>query len=183
MNEKAAYKVELRALEPEDIDLLYNWENNREIWQVSNTLTPFSKYVLTRYIESAHLDIFQTRQLRLMIDIVNNNGSHKTIGAVDLFDYEPFHQRAGVGILIGDSSERHKGYADSALKELISYTFGTLQLHQIYCNINPQNKASVQLFEKNGFTRSGVKKGWNKNENGFADEAIFQLINTNCFIC
>jgi diamine N-acetyltransferase len=171
-------KVILRALEPEDIDLLYQWENNSEIWHLSNTITPFSRYILKKYIESSHQDIYQTRQLRLMID-VNENGVNKTVGAIDLFDFEPQHLRVGIGVLIGDYEERGKGYADKALKALLEYVFNVLQLNQVYCNILTSNTISLNLFKKHGFEVIGTKKKWIKTSDGFADEEILQLLNPN----
>ena len=106
--------IVLRAIEPEDIDLIYSWENDPSVWPVSNTIAPFSRYVLTKYIESSHLDIFQTRQLRLMIDLYKDNNQKQTIGSIDLFDFDPFHMRAGVGVLIGNTSNRGKGFATDA---------------------------------------------------------------------
>ena len=58
----------LRALEPNDIEPIYKWENDSSIWQLSNTFAPFSKYVITQFIENSHQDIFQLKQLRLMIE-------------------------------------------------------------------------------------------------------------------
>lgn len=168
-------KINLRAIEPEDIDLLYKWENDESIWHLSNTLAPFSRYVLTKYIESAHLDIYQTRQLRLMIDAVEGSSS-RTVGAIDLFDFEPFHLRAGIGVVIGDSQDRGKGIASLALKELIQYSFETLQLKQLYCNILEDNLVSLNLFKKHGFKEVGLKKSWVKTSNGFLDEYMLQLV-------
>ena len=51
----------LRALEPGDIELMYAWENDTEIWGVSGTLAPFSRHTLERFIEEQQFDIFQTR--------------------------------------------------------------------------------------------------------------------------
>jgi diamine N-acetyltransferase len=172
-------KIALRAPEPEDLDLLYQWENDPEIWKVSNTITPFSRYILSKYIESAHIDIYQARQLRLMIDIITEKEKAKTVGAIDIFDFEPFHLRAGIGILIGDKSARRKGYATKALEQVIQYAFETLQLNQLYCNINVDNKKSLILFENQGFKRVGIKKDWNKSLSGFVDEVLLQLINPN----
>jgi diamine N-acetyltransferase len=164
-------------MEPGDIDLLFKWENNREIWKVSNTLSPFSKYILEKYIENSHLDIYQTRQLRMMIDLENESGK-RTIGCVDLFDFDPFHLRAGIGILIASSDDRNKGYASGALQEIIHYSFNYLHLHQLYCNITVDNSNSLKLFENAGFIRVGIKKDWIKNTKGFQDEVLLQLINT-----
>jgi diamine N-acetyltransferase len=167
-------KIRLRALEPEDLELLYEWENNDSNWVFSNTVAPFSKYTLKRYLENSHKNIFETGQLRLMIELASEK---KTIGTIDLFDFDPFHKRAGLGILIADDTERRKGYASMALKCLIDYCFTTLQLHQLYCNILANNCESMDLFKKQGFVQSGIKKEWIKTSEGYLDEYMFQLIN------
>jgi len=167
-------KINLRALEPEDLELLYEWENNNTYWVISNTLTPFSRYTLKRYLKNSHKNIYETGQLRLMIDLIPEK---KTIGSIDIFDFDPFHKRAGIGILIADETNRKKGYASMALKCLIGYCFKTLQLHQLYCNILANNCESIDLFKKVGFLHSGVKKDWVKTTDGYLDEHLFQLVN------
>jgi diamine N-acetyltransferase len=178
MTRQAGYDIVLRAPEPSDIDVLYRWENDTEIWHISNTYTPFSKYILEKYIETAHLDIYQVKQLRLMIDI-RENGTQQlhTVGAIDLFDFDPYHNRAGVGILIGEKSDRKKGYATAALEKFISYSFNTLHLHQLYCNITLGNEESLRLFKKFGFKVSGKKADWIKQPGGYIEEYMLQLIN------
>lgn len=166
--------INLRAPEPEDLELLYEWENNNSYWLISNTVVPFSKFTLKRYIENSHKDIFETGQTRLMIDYIPDK---ITIGTIDIFDFDSFHKRAGIGILIANEEYRKKGYASTALKCLISYCFKTLQLHQLYCNILASNCESMDLFAKHGFTRTGIKKDWIKSSDGYLDEYMYQLIN------
>lgn len=166
--------IRLRALEPEDLELLYNWENNNSWWIISNTVAPFSKYTLKRYIRNSHKSIYETGQLRLMIELITGN---QTIGTIDIFDFDPFHNRAGIGILIAEEEQRRKGYASMALKCLIDYCFRTLQLHQLWCNILANNHESIDLFQKLGFVQIGVKKDWVKTADGYLDEYMFQLIN------
>lgn len=166
-------KISLRALEPADADLLYEWENNTEIWRLSNTLTPFSLHTIKRYIDSVQ-DIYSERQQRLVICIIK---SKKPIGCIDLFDYDPLNLRAGVGILISDSDERGKGYASEALKLMINYAFQHLRLHQLYCNIPIDNKPSIKLFKNLGFKTTAKKKDWNNVEGRWMDEYFLQLIN------
>ncbi|NOU17415.1 MAG: GNAT family N-acetyltransferase [Bacteroidales bacterium] len=172
--------VKLRAPELPDIDLLYTWENNMEIWKVSNTITPFSRFVLKKYIETAHLDIWETKQLRLIIEAKNQSSlMFVSVGLIDLFDFDPFHLRAGIGILIANSEYRQKGYATEALKLMVKYTFETLQLHQLYCNISSDNTISLQLFQNSGFEIVGAKKDWLKTMNGWQDEIMLQIVNPN----
>jgi diamine N-acetyltransferase len=167
--------IRLRALEPEDLELLYNWENNLSYWVISNTVSPFSKYTLKRYVENSHKSIYEAGQLRLMIDHISDKVS---IGTIDIFDFDPFHMRAGLGILIANEEYRRKGYATMALTCLADYCFKTLQLHQLYCNILANNYESIELFRKIGFTEAGVKKDWIKTSDGYIDEYMFQLLNT-----
>lgn len=164
--------IKLRALEPTDLDLLYLWENNTEIWSVSQTLVPFSQFVLKQYLETQHKDIFTSKQLRLVVENMNR----VPVGLIDLFDFDPINERAGLGILI-DESHRGKGYAKAAVELMLEYAFGHLHLHQVYVNVGSENQASIKIFESFGFNKVGVKKDWIKTKSGYDDELIYQLIN------
>ncbi len=163
-------KIVLRPLEPEDIALLYQWENSMEIWRVSNTRTPFSKYILTEYIQNSVKDIYETKQLRLIIETRESQAA----GAIDLFDFDPYHLRAGVGILIHKEEDRHRGYAIDALEALSAYSLQILGLKQLYAHIAADNKPSIGLFKRAGFVESGIKKNWLKTLNGWQDEIFVQ---------
>ncbi len=167
--------ISLRAPEPEDLDLLYIWENEPSIWQVSGTLAPFSRYILKQYLEHATKDIYQAKQLRLIIQLKDK---HRPLGAVDLFDFDPHHHRAGLGILIADPSDRRQGYAREALETMTAYCFDVLHLHQIYCNIAAGNKASIKLFNEAGFEECGKKREWLFNGSTYEDELLFQKVNS-----
>jgi len=162
----------LRAMEPSDIDMLYKWENLPDNWLVSNTLNPFSRYTLEQFIDSSTKDIYENKQLRLMIIEKTTNAA---IGAIDLFDFDPFHLRAGVGILIGEEKARKKGYASEALEALISYAGKILLLKQLYCNISEINEDSLKLFIEKSFVITGQKRDWIKTNNGFITEYFLQL--------
>jgi diamine N-acetyltransferase len=171
MNNHLIYgKISLRAIEPEDIELLYQWENNMEIWNVSNTRTPFSKYILAEYIIESVKDIYETKQLRLIIQ----NEKLEPVGAADLFDFDPYHMRAGIGILIHKTENRNHGYATDALNAIFSYALEMLGLKQLYANISATNEVSIHLFEKTGFEKTGTKKNWLKTLNGWEDEIMLQ---------
>jgi diamine N-acetyltransferase len=165
-------RVRLRALEPHDIDLLYKWENDTAVWVASNTFTPFSRFVLEQYIASSHNDLYTNKQLRLMI----TTREGKDVGAIDLFDFDPHHQRAGIGILIADREDRGKGFASEALGLLINYCFVHLHLHQLYCNVTVNNEESVLLFQKHKFVITGIKKEWIRLGDRFVDELLMQLV-------
>ena len=165
--------VSLRALEPSDIELLYQWENDSSVWLVSGTKAPFSKFVLEEFINSSKQDIYTTKQLRLVISL---NESNKTIGFIDLFDFDPLHLRAGLGILIGKEEWRGKGYGKEALQLFIQYVTKHLKLHQLFCHVQKSNTKSISLFENTGFTISGELNDWILNEKEWENVYILQRI-------
>lgn len=169
--------ISLRPVEPEDLEILYKWENDTDIWHISNTITPFSKFVLKQYLETSHLDIYETKQFRFIIDLEEKPYTFLPVGTVDLFDFDPFHSRLGVGILIKEDQHRQKGYASTALEILINYAFATLLVHQLYCNIDTDNEISLNLFKKFNFKITGEKLDWCKTANGWKNEYLLQLIN------
>jgi diamine N-acetyltransferase len=168
-----AEHIYLRALESTDLETLYVSENNLKIWKVSNTITPFSKTILELYLETAHQDIYSTKQLRLMICL---NDTNEAVGTIDLFEFDPMNARVGVGVLIFEAY-RKKGYALEAIELVKDYTRHTLLMNQLFCNISLSNNESINLFEKGGFQKIGVKKQWNQiSKNQFEDELMYQLV-------
>jgi len=163
----------LRALEPSDIDFLYHLENDESLWEVSNTLAPYSRFILKEYLDNSHRDIYEIKQLRL---VICRNESADPIGFIDLYDFDPKHRRVGVGIVIFFETERRKGFASEALQLTCDYAFQHLNVHQIFAGITEGNESSITLFEKAGFVRNGVKKDWILSAGKFKSEYIYQRI-------
>ena len=193
--------VALRAVEPRDVDLLYGWENDVRLWAVSGTTEPFSRAQIEQFVERqlAGADLLRTGQLRLMIDVrqadglsradgaaenengsmsggVSGGGGFRTVGAVDLFEYDPLNGRAGLGILIYGEENRRRGYASDTLEVLGRYAREQLRLHQLWCTVGAGNAASLALFRQAGFVETGVRRDWLWSPEGFRDEILLQKI-------
>jgi diamine N-acetyltransferase len=162
----------LRAPEPSDIEKLYEWENDESLWHFGNTIAPLSRYDVEQFILNSQHDIYQNRQLRLMIELID---THAIIGAIDLFDFEPTHRRAGVGVII-EKHFQQKGYAKESLQLLIKYAFRHIHLHQLYCNIISHHAASIKLFTHCGFEIVATHKHWLLVNNKWEDMFFLQLI-------
>ena len=163
--------LHLRALEPADIDFLYALENDQALWRISNTFVPFSKHALQAYIANAHLDIFTTKQQRFVL----SDQQQTALGLIDLYEFDPVHHRAGIGIVI-DAQYRGNGLAKIGLNLVESIAFTHLQLHQLYVGIAEENTPSLQLFLNNGYRQVGIKKDWNFYNNKYHDEVVLQKI-------
>lgn len=164
----------IRAAEPIDAELIYRWENDQEIWRVSETYMPYSMYQIEQFLLNNN-DLFSIRQVRFIIESKKNS---EPIGCIDIYDFDPIHFRAGIGILI-QKEYRKQGYAKETLQLLLDYCFNVLMLKQVYCLINALNTDSLNLFKNIGFEQCGYRKEWIRTPNGFIDEIEFQYINKN----
>ncbi|WP_207432863.1 GNAT family N-acetyltransferase [Sabulibacter ruber] len=170
-------RIFLRALEPSDLEFLYQFENDTSLWSVSLSVAPFSKDVLRQYLENAAADIYAARQLRLMICLQQES---TVVGTVDLFDFDPMHRRAGVGIALA-APHRGQGYGAETLQILEEYAAQVLQLHQLYCSVSQENSTSLKLFRQAGFQEIGVRKEWLRTAQGWQNVVEFQKILSDLF--
>lgn len=164
-------EIQLRALEPSDLDFLFVLENDQRLWSISNTLSPFSKFTLEQYITNAKEDIFTAKQQRFVI----SDPKHQPLGLIDLYDFDALHHRAGVGLVI-DERHRGKGLGKKALTLIEALAFQPLQLHQLYAGVAEDNTASLSLFKAAGYIECGLKKDWNYYNNSYHNEVVFQKI-------
>ncbi len=164
--------LNLRALEPEDLAILYKWENNSEWWHVGNTINPYSKFILRQYLVNSDKTIYENKQLRLIVEL---NETKKCVGMIDLYDFDAKHNRVGIGIVIEEAHQQN-GYADIALNLLVEYSFDFLGIHSLFAHILPSNTPSIRLFKKQDFIKTGTLKDWVKNKEEYLDVDVYQLI-------
>ncbi len=166
-------KIRLRAVEPEDLDRLYTWENNPQLWAVGNARNPYSRFVLKQYIVDTDKDIYETKQLRLMMVSVETG---ETVGTVDLFDFEIHHSRIALGLFV-DPAFQGRGFAKASIQLVEEYVFNFLKINQLYCHISEKNSSSRIMFEKEGYESNGMLKSWIKTPDGFENILVFQRFN------
>lgn len=162
----------LRAPEPEDLDCMMQFENTPSLWEVSNATGPYSRFYLKQYIESNKNDLYADNQLRLMIE----SPEKKVVGIIDIFNFEPFHNRVEVGIVIADHSRR-QGIGLLALELLTKHCFDYLGIHQLYAFIDVTNEACRRLFQKGGFEECALLKDWMRTGKTYRDVVMVQRLN------
>ena len=165
-------KISLRIAEPEDARQIYEWENDRSVWRVSETSCPVSLFQVEQFL-LGNSDLVTNRQLRLM---VCHDDVDRPIGSIDLFDFDPVNSRIGIGVLI-EKPYRGQGYATKAVALCLDYLFHDIMVHQVHCLIDVQNEESQHLFMNLGFVESGLRKDWIKTPEGFLDAVFYQKIN------
>jgi len=166
-------RIYLRAVEPEDLDIMYRMENDPTMWDISNFTVPYSRYMLSQYIEGSQCDVFADRQLRLMIV---RKSDHCILGTIDITDFVPLHLRGEVGIAV-HKDFRKQGYATDALQLLCGYAFDFLSLSQLYAHITVDNDICIKLFKSCGFVQCGLLKNWLQVESSYKDVLLLQRLN------
>ena len=161
----------LRAIEPEDLDLLYRIENDRSLWNVSATNVPYSRYTLHEYIANSTGDIYADRQVRLMIE----NGEHDVVGIVDLVNFDPANCRAELGLII-EEPYRQSGYAQAAVEAICDYAVSVLHLCQIFAFIDADNTPCITLFRKLQWNESARLKKWLFDGKDYHDAIVMQRL-------
>lgn len=166
---KPTVTVNLRAIEPEDLDLLYQIENDQQLWHVGATNVPYSRYTLHDYIATSADDIYADRQVRLIVE----NADGQTVGICDIVRFEPQHLRAEAGIVIM-KPYRQRGYAQAALEQLAHYALTILHLHQLYAVVAADNEAALHVFRNAGFGHETPLSDWLFDGHNYADAVVMQ---------
>lgn len=164
-------QIKLRAIEPEDLDLLYRIENDVELWNVGTSNVPYSRYLLHDYVANAKNDIYTDSQVRMMVE----NSDGKIVGVVDLVSFDPANCRAEVGLIILNSYRR-QGYGTAVLAQISDYALRILHLHQLYAYIDIENISSLKLFQKAGFVIASEIKDWLYDGVKFRDSLLVQYV-------
>ena len=163
--------VRLRAIEPEDLDLLYRIENDIKLWNIGATNVPYSRYTLHDYIANASGDIYTDRQVRMMIE----NAEGNIVGIVDIVNFDPSNRRAELGLVI-EEPFRQMGYAQSVMTEVANYAVSVLHLHQLYAFCDVRNEASLELFRKMGYQASMTITDWLYDGREYHNAILMQLV-------
>lgn len=165
-------KAYLREMKSSDASILMLWENNPDNWRVSGTEVPFTMFEMQQFIANAS-NVQENKQLRLMIC---DNSSMLAIGTLDLFEMNFRHKRAGVGILINDIEHRRKGFALESLDLLEDYVQRHFGITNLFCGVQADNIASIELFKKAKYKHVGTRLDWYLEGTQKTDELMFQRI-------
>ncbi|MDE7346760.1 MAG: GNAT family N-acetyltransferase [Muribaculaceae bacterium] len=157
------HELKLRAVEPEDADMMYEIEAEEDAWIYSDYLAPISHELLKEYALTYDADPFRSGQLRLIIE-----AEGEAIGLLDLFDISPRHLRADTGIYILHRF-RGKGLGVKAIELVKVYSRNRLGLHQLTATVARQNEAARRCYNKAGFECSGSRVDWLRIPDGWVD--------------
>ena len=151
-------------MEKMDVPILHDWENHSPDWWMGSNTQPISKETLMQFIVG-NPDLYRDRQCRWMLDCKSSEGNWTTVGAVDLYEFEPRQQRAGVAVHI-DKGHRRQGHATAGLQLLTAFVRQHLGLRQTFAEVPSNHGASIRLFQKAGYRETGRREQWLRTPDG-----------------
>lgn len=164
--------VHLRALEPEDLEIFMEVENDTRLWDCSTTNVPYSRFSIRNFISSATYDIYADKQVRL---VACENSSGVPVAFADIVDFDPRHMRAEVGIVVFPG-QRGKGIGLETVELLGEYAARHLRMHVLYAIAAAGNEASARLFRRAGYVQAAVLPQWFAKDGGYCDALLFERI-------
>ena len=164
-------KITLRALEPEDLELLYTIENDTEAWDTSSARVNYSKFAIKQYIAQQPQELAACGEMRL---VITDSTTHKAVGTADLTGYSPTDRSAEIGIAVL-KSERGKGYGKAAIEALEHYARNFYNMRMLYAHTSDKNNpAAKNLFAGSGYTQVATLPEWHFYSGEYEDLAVFK---------
>lgn len=141
--------VVLQPLDASEVsDDYVGWLNDPESFRYLDTKFGQTRASVRHYVESI-------QPPNLLCRIVEK-GQRRHVGNLALHQIHPVHRSAELGILIGASDARGKGYGREACELIIRYAFDHLNLHKITAGTVDKNVAMKQVFLSLGFSIEGT---------------------------
>lgn len=165
------HRLTLRAVEPDDAELLFTSENDEDSWGDSDTLAPISRKILRDYASGYKADPIGECQLRLM---AVDDATGQTVGILDFYEIELLHRRSFVAIYVLPQFRR-RGYALDMLEYASRYAKRRLGLDKLAARILISNEASIRLFEKACYRPCATLPEWHFSNGKYSDVLIYVL--------
>lgn len=167
-------KVNLRPFQLKDAKKTLAWRND----PATRFLAMMHPYPVTKEMEQDWLQgILRDTSNRSVVFAVETAKEGRLIGNFQLRDIQWIHRRAWLGIVIGDDSQRGKGYGEEAMKLGLEYAFRDLNLNKISLEVIRSNTGAIRLYEKLGFKKEGVLEKHFFSDKCYHDVLILSLFN------
>jgi diamine N-acetyltransferase len=164
--------IHLRNVEPHDAKFIAQWFSDEEIAKYMSTVVRNRKHTP----ESVMYDILNSDSTYERLFMVYADNEKYPIGHAGIDDIDTYDRRGEIFFLIGNKDYLGKGIGKLIVKELQEYGFRILRLHSLFATAAVENYASVKILESCGFTRIGIRRGYNRVGSRYMDEVLFDML-------
>ena len=171
MNYWQGTRIRLRAIEPADAEIIYQWNQNSErARNLDFVWPPSSRASVDAWTHAQSLKHMENDQFRWIIETLQSI----PVGSIDTHSCNPRYGTFGYGIDIAPE-HRRKGYACEAIRLVLRYYFEELRYQKVTVPVHSYNTASIYLHEKLGFKLEGTHRHMGFTRGGYFDVLWYGL--------
>ena len=166
-------RVRLAPIERSLIPRYVEWLNDPE---VIAGLT--FHWAITLAGEEAWFDGLANRdpvEVPLSIQVLTD-GTWLTVGNIGFHAMDHVTHASEIGIFIGDKRFWNSGYGTDAMRLMLRYGFGTLNLHRIWLRVFASNPRAVRCYEKAGFVHEGTMRDSGYKDGKYVDTHFMSVL-------
>ena len=168
-------ELALRLVEPEDAQLLHSWENDPFLAESNSLYEPLARYQAQQFVQLGNSHLIENGSLMLIAEVkLPGEETPTPIGYVELYNYDHFHRRVAVGLVVLPSWQ-HQGYGRRMLSCIEHYSFDLLRLHQLYAEVVGDNAKAMSFFDQSHYKRVARLPQWQWQHGAYQDLIIYQL--------
>ena len=146
-------KVKLRPFKEEDASATLAWRQDRELIKMAE----FHYYPVTPELEKEWLlNILNSKSKTSIYFAIEDISASKMAGFFHLKDIDYISRNAWLGIIIGDTESRGKGYGKETMQLGLGYAFNYLNLRKILLEVLDVNTPAINLYTSLGFKEEGL---------------------------
>ncbi len=165
----------LRRIIETDVDEIFELRSNPETMKFIPRPLAKTKEDALVHFKTIDENIENNKGINWAITL---KGNPKLIGIIGHYRIQPENHRCEIGYMILPQYNE-QGIVSEAIKMILEYGFNDLQMHSIEAVIDPENKASERVLQKNGFVKEAHILENELWEGKFWDSVIYSILKRN----
>jgi RimJ/RimL family protein N-acetyltransferase len=142
--------VYLRALEPEDAELIQRWYGHAD---TARLMGEWPRSLARRRADAEAAATEAGRDwFAFVICLLDDD---RPVGRIDVFEIDRYNGSAGFGLAIGEHDERGRGLGTDAVNVILDFCFGQLRLERVWLVTDSVNLRAQRVYEKAGLVHEG----------------------------
>lgn len=144
----------LRPFAETDVDAIYALQSNARVLRYWDSPPWTDRDRAHTFIQTCRKMEEEGSGARFAIETL---GDRAFVGWCSMFRWNPVHRSLGIGYCL-DEPAWGKGYATDAVRAMLHWAYGTLDLNRVEAELDTRNGPSARVLEKLGFEREGLRR-------------------------
>ena len=164
--------IELRALQTEDVWLMYKWYNDARVMDDMASPQELFAPSIEEVRRSLERSVGSSRERYFIVQFAGG----RALGFVSLTSIDVRNASAELTAVIGETEEWGKGVGREATMRVVKYAFDVLNLHRIHLRVAEHNPRAIACFEASGFVREGTLRDDHYHKGAYRSSHIMGVL-------